>query len=325
MARRRGQRRRASQPGRRPRYWFWCAAVGFIAIGTAGILAGVWLSGGSAGTATGIESALTSGGSGARGELSQIRTADFHSLAVSPLNPEAILYGHHEGVLRSADGGRTWQDTNLGGAGDDAMGIAFVGSGGLSVVAAGHNAYFTSNDGGLNWQPFDPALPATDIHGLAAAPDDPNRLYVNVVGFGLFRSNDGGATWQLSATILPGVMTLSAGPVDTVYAASMDQGILRSDDGGQSFQVLQGAFKATTVAAAPSDRSVVYAGTDGGVMLSSDGGAAWQKKFIPGEGRVVVAAVSPIDPMVITVVAVQSDGAGHVFRSTDGGTTWGPS
>jgi hypothetical protein len=33
-------------------------------------------------------------------EPSQIKTNDFHSVAVSPPDPNLLLYGHHGGVLR---------------------------------------------------------------------------------------------------------------------------------------------------------------------------------------------------------------------------------
>ena len=59
------------------------------------------------------------------GELSQIKTNDFHSMAVSPADPNLLLYGHHGGVLRSTDGGRTWNKTNLTAETDDAMGMGF--------------------------------------------------------------------------------------------------------------------------------------------------------------------------------------------------------
>jgi len=56
---------------------------------------------------------------------------------------------------------------------------------------------------------------------------------------------------------------------------------------------------------------------------STDGGASWQERAVPGGGQVLIVAVSPADPMDVTAVSVQNDRAGHVFRSRDGGATWG--
>lgn len=321
-AERRAARRQAARPQKPGRSWLWVVAAGLAAIGVA-IFVVMRLSADSAGTVAGEPAGNTSVGSGP--ELSQIRTPDFHSMAVSPVDPNLVLYGHHGGVLRSTDGGRTWQTTNLTGQTDDAMGMGFAGAAGETIFAAGHDTFFKSEDAGLTWERIKPKLPGTDVHGLAVAPDDPNRLYAHVVRYGLFRSDDGGESWAKAATVPGDIMTLTAGPDGRVYAASMSQGILRSDDGGQTFTATGRDAATLTVAASATDADIVYAGAEDAVYVSTDGGASWEQKSVPGGGQVMVAAVNPSDPMDITVVAVQSDSAGHVFRSTDGGTTWGQS
>lgn len=322
-AERRAARRQANRPAQRSRPWLWLGAAG-IAILAVAIVVGIRLASSSGGSEPGEPASNAAPGSGAGGELSQIRTNDFHSMALSPVDPNLVLYGHHGGVLQSTDGGRTWLTTNLSGETDDAMGMAFAGPGGNTVLAAGHDTFFKSTDGGRTWERMTPDLPATDVHGLTAAPDDPNRVYAYVVRFGLYRSDDGGTTWTPGATNLPGdVMGLSAGPGGRVYAASMQSGILRSDDGGMKFAATNGGAPGSmAVAASASDPDVVYAGGEDMLYQSTDGGASWQERAVPGGGQVLIVAVSPADPVDVTVVAVQSDRAGHVFRSKDGGATW---
>lgn len=321
---RRAARRQTARSRKQTRGWYWLAAAGFAVIGI-GIFAFVRLTVDSESSASpGEVASNTSTGSGVNGELAQLRTADFHSLAISPIDPNLMLYGHHGGVLRSVDGGRSWKTTNLTDEMDDAMGMGFAGADGNTVFAAGHDTFFRSDDGGVTWKSIKPDLPGTDVHGLAVAPDDSNRIYAHVVRLGLFRSNDGGKTWAKTSALPGDTMSLTAGPGGRLYAASMEQGVLRSDDGGQTFQQTGSSAATLTVAASASEPSVVYAGTEGGVLQSTDGGASWQQKPVPGGGQVLVAAVDPTDSMDITVVAVQADRAGHVFRSTDGGTTWGP-
>lgn len=319
-AERRAARRKARRATEKSPPWFWLGTGGLALLAVA-IFVGVRLASSGGGSEPGEAASNVAPGAGA--ELSQVRTADFHSMAISPADPDVVLYGHHGGILQSTNGGRDWLTTNLSGATDDAMGMAFAGPGGDTVFAAGHGVFFKSIDGGRTWERMRPDLPSTDIHGLAAAPDDANRVYAYVVGFGLYRSADAGTTWAPAAADLPGdVHGLSAGPGGVVYASGMESGILRSDDGGMTF-TSTGAAGAMTVAASGSDPDVVYTGGMDVLLQSTDGGASWRQHAVPGGGQVLIAAVNPTDPRDVTIVAVRDDRAGHAFRSKDGGATWG--
>ena len=305
--------------------WPWLAAGGVAFLAVA-IVVGIRLASPGDGSEPGEPTSNAASGSGAGGELSQIKTNDFHSMAVSPADADVILYGHHGGVLRSTDGGRTWLTTTLTAEADDAMGMGISGAAPNVVYAAGHDTFFKSTDGGQKWESLNPDLPGRDIHGLAVAPDREGRLYANVVRYGFFRSDDGGETWtKANSGSFPGdVIQVSASADGVVYVASVQVGVLRSNDAGATFKgtgQLSGGV--LTVAASATDLNIVYAGTESGLFASTDGGKTWQPRTVPGGGQVLVAAVNPADSLNVTLVAVQDDGAGHVFRSRDGGATWG--
>ena len=294
---------------------------------TIAVYAVVRLTGGSDGTEQSGQPASNAAAGTGGGELSQLKTTDFHSMAISPIDPKIILFGHHGGVLRSADGGRTWNKTNLTGQTDDAMGMGISGAEPNVVYAAGHETFFKSNDGGQTWKPQESDLPGHDIHGMAVAPDKAGRLYANVGRYGFYRSDDGGETWTkaTTGTYPADVIQVSASRGEVVYLASVQGGVLRSDDGGATFKAtgkLTGSV--LTVAASASDANTVYAGTDKGLYSSADGGKTWSLRVVPGGGEIMVAAVGPANPLDVTVIAVQADRAGHVFRSTDAGATWQP-
>jgi len=67
-----------------------------------------------------------------------LETSDFHALAFSPENPNVVFFGHHNGIMRSDDGGRTWvalvDRPNF-----DAMGIAVSHVNAQQIYIAGHN------------------------------------------------------------------------------------------------------------------------------------------------------------------------------------------
>jgi photosystem II stability/assembly factor-like uncharacterized protein len=69
-------------------------------------------------------------------------------------------------------------------------------------------------------------------------------------------------------------------------------------------------------------RQTVYAGLDGGLYKTTDGGRTWRRLPFPGTNAVALA-VSPARPNVLLAITVE-DRQGLVFRSEDGGTSWGP-
>lgn len=293
---------------RTPRRWLALGALLTLAVATVAALA------------------IRSGREGAGG-LATLTTGDFHALAFSPDDPDVVFFGHHNGVLRSADGGRTWS-TLVERQGFDAMSLAASHVNPRQLYLAGHNVFQVSTNGGVSWQPVAHNLPGADIHGFAANPDDPNRLSALVVGHGTFASADGGRTWQRLPGQLPGdVMALASagGDPETLYAGSMSTGVLRSADGGRSWVPATSGLRARNVqvlAVDPAARQTVYTGTDDGLYKSTDGGATWNRLPFPGDNGVALA-VSPARPERVLAIAVNGNRQGRVYRSDDGGQSWG--
>ena len=109
-------------------------------------------------------------------------TPDYHSLIVSPGDPQTIVLGTHDGLYRTQDGGRTWSSYTL--PGQDAMNLARAKSD-PTIWTAGHNVFAKSEDGGETWADLRPdTLPSLDLHGFAVDPNDPARLFAAVAGEG---------------------------------------------------------------------------------------------------------------------------------------------
>lgn len=257
--------------------------------------------------------------------LTTLETGDFHALAFSPTDPDVAFFGHHDGVLRSEDGGRSWSPL-VERRGFDAMNLATSGADPRRLYLAGHEVFQVSTDGGVSWRPVEHNLPGADIHAFAADPDDANRLLALVAGQGLFASADGGRTWQRGPGRPPGDVTAlaSAGGVpETIYAASASAGVLRSVDGGRAWVPAVrglGSRPVRALAVDPAARETLYAGTADGLYKSGDGGANWTALPLPA-GDVVALAVGPARPERVLAIAVQG-GRGRVYRSDDGGRTW---
>jgi hypothetical protein len=182
----------------------------------------------------------------------------------------SITYGG-DGVHRSTDGGKTWQ--NMGLRGTDRIGrivvdprnekVVWVAANGPLYTRGGERGLYRTVDGGKSWQlVLQGANDTTGAVDVALHPTDPNtvfattwdrirepdrRLYTGV-GSGAFKSTDGGKTWKRiggpslasSPTLGRLGIAVASSDADRVYItasteAGLTQGLYRSDDGGETF------------------------------------------------------------------------------------------
>jgi photosystem II stability/assembly factor-like uncharacterized protein len=246
-------------------------------------------------------------------------TADYHSLAFHP-TADMALFGHHNGLQRSEDGGNTWE-TVVDEANWDAMNTVFDPFAPETIYVAGHNVFFRSDDGGETWGDVEADLPSLDLHTFAASPAKNGRLYAIPAGQGLYTSDDGGEQWSLvSEDVPPGSNSILELPDGTLLLGATDQGILRSEDGGKTWSQSRTGIEVGAIYAikgSPKGERL-YAGTDHGVYASADGGRNWTATALD-DTWVIAVGVSPSDPN--TVLAVNRDG--ELYRSSDGGASWG--
>jgi photosystem II stability/assembly factor-like uncharacterized protein len=115
----------------------------------------------------------------------------------------------------------------------------------------------------------------------------------------------------------------------SILVGTVGQGVMMSADDGESWTragVRQGMHSDCIVRMLRSDArspEVVYAGTDFGLYRSNDGGAAWRLLENPMKGSVVWSmGIDPVDPSVM-FAGTGTPSTPGIFRSTDGGKTWG--
>jgi photosystem II stability/assembly factor-like uncharacterized protein len=205
--------------------------------------------------------------------------------AFNPARPEE-MYAALEvrGVIRSTDGGESWQD-----CGQDLVRLA--------EQPHLKSAIITSNT----------AEGMLDVHAIAISPAAPDVPLV-AVRMGLFRSEDHGAHWQdfemrkLSPIFYGRDIRVSPHDPNTLYAtlstaASGATGtVWRSTDLGRSWARFDTPTKAQStmmaVVPSPRDPGVVYAATRKGEAFGTvDGGASWQEVPLP-KGCIGVMAVA---------------------------------
>ena len=279
--------------------------------------------------------------------LGQIGISD---IAINPNNSNTIYIATGDiansatysiGVLKSTDGGNTWDTTGLTWTVSQGLLIARLlmnPNDSNTLLAATNAGVYKTSDGGNTWSAD------TSIYGLTGMeynPSNPNTIYT--WGTQLYKSMDGAATWQhltggLPNARLSGGFAVGLTPADTncVYVLVTDtatgasyvpfNGIYRSLNGGTSFTLrssnpdptgtgTQGLYD-LNVAVSPTNREqLVMAAVEN--AFSSDGGLTWRApafnshvdhhdlRFYPGSSDTVFSADD-----------------GGLFISADRGNTW---
>ncbi len=208
------------------------------------------------------------------------------------------------GAYVSTNGGGTWIGPGASGTAAQFSKIVFAADGSLYLGLSytdpsffGGASVLKSTDGGASWAPL--AAQPTDVFGvrvLITSPADPQRLYVGD-GYNAVTSSNGGASW--SAVSLP-----ASGPGCGPFRAIMPD---------------------------PANAlSVIVACSNNGVHFTADINAPAWISWTPGNGLTVngtdpvqasAVAIHPAFPTTPTLWAGTVDGG--LFRSTNGGSTWG--
>ena len=227
-----------------------------------------------------------------------------HATCVSARG-KLILVGTHDGVRRSEDGGRTWEEP------------------------AG-----SPNITHMRWLLCHPEVDRLAVAGTEPAniyrTEDAGRTWTGNPEVVKLR-NEGG--WYLPYSPEAGCVRGFAAHGSRLYAAVEQGGMLRSDDKGTSWRLVEGSTGDTesdpppmihpdvhSVTLHPDSADLVSAPTGGGFYRSADGGATWELLY-----RCYVRAVW-VDPedsdyMVLGPAdGVQSNG--RIEVTVDAGRTW---
>lgn len=197
-------------------------------------------------------------------------------LAADPSAPHELYAGLEvDGVVRSLDGGETWDDVS-----DDLVKLA------ERPHLRSRIASDTEIEGMM------------DSHALCVSSARPGTVFL-AVRMGLFRSADRGSTWEdmeigrFSPLTYARDVQVSPHDPRTLYAClspaarSEDGSLYRSGDLGRSWQRIDRGVKARatlmSVALHPRDPRQIYCATRcGQVFGTRDGGQTWEEWRLPG-------------------------------------------
>lgn len=217
-------------------------------------------------------------------------------LAVAPSDPLRLYAGSSFRILKSSDGGLSWDRA------DEGIDFGTHPSSPLAIHPANPDIVFAGTGSGLfrttdghTWEevtlleasdlPFDTSEPVEfiiPIDAAAISPSAPDTVYATASSL-VFKSEDGGLSWSntfLIPTPLFGRSTdLAVDPDDpnTLFIGNQS-GLFRSRDGGLGWTKLEKGLGSTAVqslAFDPANPLALYCGTSLGVIKSADGGLSW--------------------------------------------------
>ena len=237
------------------------------------------------------------------------------------------LYAYRRRLFESTDRGNTWEIHELGcldfwtvvihpADGNTLYGSYLFGNGGCT------NGVYRSTDGGRNWQLI--GMEGKRIYSLGAAVDPNGQTYLYAGGITTFISKDGGETWReqnFGCNYLPS----QPEKPDTVYCYNYAGGVILT--AGKNWRILSGleSTDATVIRMDTTGKSERILAGGQGLYLSTNQGNTWTKQN-QGIGTVRLQLKTDPDNQQIQFLAAyygQDEQVCTLYRSKDGGTTWG--
>jgi photosystem II stability/assembly factor-like uncharacterized protein len=192
-------------------------------------------------------------------------TSHVRAISLSYTDPNLVVAGIElGGIVRSPDGGETWQDQRPG-AYADCHSLAAHPSSPEALYEAGGGGFAESGDFGDSWRAADEGMGLHYVWGLAVDSEDPSLIYTSAAP-GPFRAHGSGFS---------------------------DAVIYRRRDGGRWEPLLEGLREFPyALAADPETPGALYAGFgDGGILRSPDAGATWDEVSRTPGGLAALALV----------------------------------
>ncbi len=288
-------------------------------------------------------------------------------VTLDPSNPEVVWVGtgenvsgrhvgYGDGVYRSRDSGKTWENLGLGNSEHIGMiavdprdsNTVFIAAQGPLWSPGGERGLYKTTDGGENWEKILGGGEYTGVSEVHIDPRDPDVMYAithqrfrNVAALinggpesGIHKTTDGGETWRELTNGLPsedkGKIGFDISPInpDIVYATvEMPErvcGFYRSDNGGESWTKGSeytspgtGPHYYQEIFASPHQLDRVYQ-LDVRIRVTEDGGSTF-RSLTPATKHVDnhALAFNPDDPDYLLVGC-----DGGVYESWDLGETW---
>ena len=286
-----------------------------------------------------------------------ISELNLFSIDASPVAPTELAVAfqgqNNGGVLRSLDGGTTWDRESAPPTRYSA--VRFAPDGKLYAISAGPSSVapeglYRREDNG-DWTSLGPdqgPLYESDLNTVRFSHNNANLILLGGSDFGvagfegtIWRTTDAGQTWTKVYEIgdfhrVTDIEIVEDGTDQNMVAVWNSEsgdnigGALRSTDGGASWfdssTGLPAFFRGPRLCASPTDphsfvASASLSFNSGGLFRTTDSGATWTSTGWTGTNMVGDVACNPVDDQMLFVTQLSGDAA---LRSLNGGATFSP-
>ena len=267
------------------------------------------------------------------------------ALALDPDNPATLYAPTWNAVLKTSDGGNTWDPKTEGLIANQVVESIAIHPLTPNVLYAGiGEKLVVSADSGENWtsQGYGENLGIGRIYAIAIDPFNNGTLYVGGLAAALYKSTDSGKSFTPIVNAGKGVFGIALHPgqqdILLVGINSGDAGILKSTNGIEFYPVSTGLLYGgadsaySAIAYAPGNPAIVYAGSGyesnpdaKGIFKSTDGGETWESinnglNINRDTGFPYYVKAIVVHPTNADIVFAAT-GSG-LYQSTDGGRSW---
>lgn len=185
-------------------------------------------------------------------------------------------------VIKTEDAGETWETVYEG---DNIQTLSFATS--MRGFAAGYSPTMKKTiDGGVTWEEV---TIGSDVYAYMIV-----KFYNENIGMTVYitqdyelevrTTTDGGESWNLSTTPPQhGILKVSYGAENTLYAVGYSQTVYKSIDGGDTWNIIkQGGMDINLSVAFRDAENGVYVGEEGDLYVTHDGGDTWSNPLNTG-------------------------------------------
>jgi photosystem II stability/assembly factor-like uncharacterized protein len=267
----------------------------------------------------------------------QMHGQSVRSLVRAASNPDILIAGTLQGVFRSVDNGKQWQQISPEGSLEihEIESLAVDPIDPQIIYAGTWHLPWKTVDGGAHWRSIkEGIIEDSDVFSILIDPKRPEIIYASACS-GIYKSTDSGVQFKGGVTLnkkqgIPSsarrTRKLMQDPLhlDTVYAGTTE-GLFRTLDGGVQWDRMTGPdVIVNDIFVDPKNPNHILLATDRGGILSSDDFAASFHATNAGFSTRQVSAYAsdPRNPALVYVGVVNDKTTGGVFQSKDGGVHW---